>query len=149
MLSLSASSGAYLLRDAPLPPGRGRGDYRQIVIGQDIGFARHHLQVWTEVYAARFEVPGVGDADTLAQRVPFPCLWRVAGPRVRIPQGSEMRHRSPGVTQSYEGRHAFKRPCRGTIACSRGNRTPAVASARHAAERGLRVTSSGSRSSPG
>ena len=27
---------------------------------------RHHLQLWAEVYEARFEVPRVGDADTLA-----------------------------------------------------------------------------------
>jgi predicted porin len=31
-----------------------------------VSFAWRHWQVWGEVHAARFEVPGVGDADTLA-----------------------------------------------------------------------------------
>ena len=63
-----ASEGSYLLPEArrTLAPGRGLGDYRERVLGQDIGFAWHHLQVWTEIYAARFEIPLVGNADTLA-----------------------------------------------------------------------------------
>jgi predicted porin len=65
---VSASSGPYLRAGAErsLPAGRGMGDYRQIVVGHDIAFAWHHLQLWSEVYAARFEIPGVGDADTVA-----------------------------------------------------------------------------------
>ena len=47
----------------------GRGDYRQWVIGQDVGFAWHHLQVWGEVFGARLEIPTVGHADTLAYYV--------------------------------------------------------------------------------
>lgn len=68
---LSGSSGAYLLPDAPtlLNPFHGRGDYRQLVVGQDFSFARRHLQVWGEIYAARFEIPVVGPADTLAYYV--------------------------------------------------------------------------------
>jgi predicted porin len=31
-----------------------------------MSFAWHHLQLWAEVYEARFEVPNVGNADTLA-----------------------------------------------------------------------------------
>jgi hypothetical protein len=64
----SASSGAYLAPEAEvtLPAGRDRGDYQQRVFGQDIGFAWHHLQIWAEVYEARFEVPNVGNADTIA-----------------------------------------------------------------------------------
>lgn len=65
---LSASSGAYLrpFVQRSLAPGHGRGDYRERVLGQDIAFAWHHWQVWTEIYAARFEVPTVGNAGTVA-----------------------------------------------------------------------------------
>jgi hypothetical protein len=65
---LSASEGAYFRPEAAtsLPLGSQIGDYRQRVLGQDISFAWHHVQLWAEVYEARFEVPRVGDADTLA-----------------------------------------------------------------------------------
>ena len=65
---LSASEGPYFRREAEpmLPPGRGIGDYREFVLGQDVSFAWHHLQLWAEFYEARFEVPRVGDADTVA-----------------------------------------------------------------------------------
>ena len=64
----SVSNGSYFRAEAQqtLPPGRDIGDYRELVVGQDASFARHHLQVWAEVYEARFEVPRVGNADTLA-----------------------------------------------------------------------------------
>src|SRR5215510_3617501 len=64
----SASEGPYFQRQAQptLPPGRDIGDYREYVLGQDASFAWHHLQVWAEVYEARFEVPRTGNADTLA-----------------------------------------------------------------------------------
>ena len=64
----SASQGPYFRREAErtLPPGRDIDDYREFVLGQDASFAWHHLQVWAEVYEARFEVPNVGDADTFA-----------------------------------------------------------------------------------
>lgn len=65
---LSASRGSYLQPEGSfsLPPGRGIGDYRQTVLGHDVSFAWHHFQFWAEVYAARFEIPQVGDADTVA-----------------------------------------------------------------------------------
>ena len=68
---LSASEGPYFRREAEatLPPGRGIGDYREFVLGQDASFAWHHLQVWAEFYEARFEVPRVGNADTFAYYV--------------------------------------------------------------------------------
>lgn len=68
---LSASEGPYFQRQAQpfLPPGRDISDFREYVLGQDASFAWHHLQVWAEVYEARFEVPTVGDADTLAYYV--------------------------------------------------------------------------------
>ena len=70
-LGFSAACGPYL-RDvaAPtLPAGRGIGDYREIVFGQDVGFAWHHWQVWAEIYESRFEVPRVGGADTFSYYV--------------------------------------------------------------------------------
>jgi predicted porin len=65
---LSASDGPYFRSEAEqtLPPGRSIGDYREFVLGQDVSFALHHLQLWAEFYEARFEVPRVGDADTFA-----------------------------------------------------------------------------------
>ena len=64
----SVSNGSYFRAEAQqtLPPGRDIGDYRELVVGQDASFAWHHLQVWAEVYEARFKVPRVGNADTLA-----------------------------------------------------------------------------------
>jgi len=70
-LGLSASEGPYFRREAEstLPPGRDIDDYREFVLGQDASFAWRHLQVWAEVYEARFEVPRVGNADTFAYYV--------------------------------------------------------------------------------
>jgi hypothetical protein len=67
----SASEGPYFRPEAEqtLPPGRDIGDYREFVLGQDISFAWHHLQLWVEFYEARFEVPTVGNADTFAYYV--------------------------------------------------------------------------------
>jgi hypothetical protein len=64
----SMADGVYLRPEAEqtLPPGRDIGDYHEFVLGQDASFAWHHLQLWAEVYEARFEVPRVGHADTLA-----------------------------------------------------------------------------------
>jgi hypothetical protein len=64
----SASEGPYFRTEAEqtLPRGRDIDDYRELVLGQDISFAWHHLQLWAEFYEARFEVPRVGDADTFA-----------------------------------------------------------------------------------
>jgi hypothetical protein len=64
----SVSSGAYLLPEAAptLPRGTSIGDFREKVLAQDISFAWHHLQLWAEVYETRFEVPRIGNADTLA-----------------------------------------------------------------------------------
>jgi hypothetical protein len=65
---VSVSDGAYFRSEAEstLPRGRDTGDFRELVLGQDASFAWHHLQLWAEVYEARFEIPRVGDADTLA-----------------------------------------------------------------------------------
>ncbi len=41
-------------------------DFNQIPLGGDVSYAWRHWQFWAEVFASRFEVPFVGDADTLA-----------------------------------------------------------------------------------
>src|SRR5437870_9040179 len=70
-LGVSVSDGAYFRPEAEptLPHGRNIGDYRELLVGQDISFAWHHLQLWAEFYEARFQVPRVGDADTFAYYV--------------------------------------------------------------------------------
>lgn len=68
---LSASDGTYPHEAAEpsLPPGYGLNDYREVVIGQDIGFAWHHFQFWAEAYEARFRIPAIGDLDTFSYYV--------------------------------------------------------------------------------
>jgi hypothetical protein len=63
---LSATDGPYFRPEAEqtLPPGRDIGNYREFLLGQDVSFAWHHLQLWAEFYEVRFEVPRIGDADT-------------------------------------------------------------------------------------
>lgn len=65
---VSASDGPYFRPEAAptLPIGRNIGDYHQFLLGQDISYAFHHLQLWAEFYQVRFQVPRVGDADTFA-----------------------------------------------------------------------------------
>jgi len=67
-LGFSASTGSYLRPEvAPaLPPGRRLNDYRQTVLGEDLAYAWHYWQLWAEIYQARFAVPRVGNAATLA-----------------------------------------------------------------------------------
>ena len=67
-VGFSASGGPYLLSAAAadLRAGRGIGDYRELVLAQDVSFAWHHLQLWAEFYEARFEVPRIGNADTFS-----------------------------------------------------------------------------------
>lgn len=65
---VSAANGPYLRPSArtTVAPGFGLGDYRQLVLAADAAFAWHHWQVWAELYRTRFEIPRIGDADTLA-----------------------------------------------------------------------------------
>jgi len=65
---ISASSAPYLRPEAQisLPPGRDIGDYRELILAQDISYSHGHLQLWAEFFETRFEVPHVGDADTFA-----------------------------------------------------------------------------------
>jgi hypothetical protein len=63
----SASDGTYLRKDAEyLPPGAGFGDYHERVLAQDASFEWHHMQIWAEAFEARFDLPHIGDADTLS-----------------------------------------------------------------------------------
>lgn len=66
-LGFSASSGAYMQPNATptLPVGTRFSDFHQTLMGQDIGFAWHHWQLWAEAYEIRFEVPRIGNADLL------------------------------------------------------------------------------------
>lgn len=67
-LGLSGSSGTYLapLAEAMLPPAYSLNDYQQVTWGADLSYAWHHLQVWAELFAVRFENPRLGPADTFA-----------------------------------------------------------------------------------
>jgi hypothetical protein len=67
----SAAEGPYLSPNArPLQLSEsGLDDYRQFVLGQDISYARGHLQIWAEAFEARFQVPRLGDADVFAYYV--------------------------------------------------------------------------------
>lgn len=70
-VGFSASAGSYLreFAGATIAAQTGRGDYRQTVLAHDVAFAWRHWQVWGEIYASRFEIPHVGDADTGAYYV--------------------------------------------------------------------------------
>ena len=65
---ISASGGPYLdsVAEPTLPRGRDIGDYRELVLGQDVSFAWHHLQLWAEFFETRFEIPRIGNADVFA-----------------------------------------------------------------------------------
>ncbi|MEO8613724.1 MAG: hypothetical protein ABI600_01170 [Luteolibacter sp.] len=67
VIGFSASEGPYFTDQArsTLPPGTGINDFNEMVLGQDVSFAWSHWQFWAEVYEARFDVPNVGNADTL------------------------------------------------------------------------------------
>lgn len=68
---LSASEGSYLNASAKpsLAPQTGLSDYRQIVIGHDVSFEWRYWQIWAEIFAARFEIPLVGNADVYSYYV--------------------------------------------------------------------------------
>ena len=65
---VSGSIGTYLTKEASgtTAAGHSLSDYRQIVLGQDISYAWHHWELWAEVFESRFEIPEVGNADSLA-----------------------------------------------------------------------------------
>jgi len=63
---LSGSTGTYLQPSATIPLGQKLDNYRELVIGQDVSYAWHHLQVWAEIYEVRFQIPHVGNADVVS-----------------------------------------------------------------------------------
>ena len=69
-LGASFSRGAYLQPDARntagFPAGRSLGDFKETTFAGDVSYAWHHLQLWGEAFFTRFQVPHVGDADTVA-----------------------------------------------------------------------------------
>ncbi len=66
----SFAEGPYLQPDArPLLDGGQASDFRQFVLGQDISYARGHLQIWAEAFQSRFEIPRLGNADVFAYYV--------------------------------------------------------------------------------
>ncbi|HLP10201.1 MAG TPA: hypothetical protein VK178_18710 [Opitutaceae bacterium] len=67
-LGFSCSRGEYLDRSphSRFPAGIDRHDYRQTVIAHDLSYAWRKSQLWAEIYAARFAMPGVADLDTVA-----------------------------------------------------------------------------------
>ena len=67
-VGVSVSDSAYFLPFATpsLPPGTSRHDYCEQVLAHDLSFAWRHLQVWAEIFYARFDVPYVGEASTVS-----------------------------------------------------------------------------------
>jgi hypothetical protein len=65
---VSFSVGPYLNSEAEeyLAPGRSIGDYQQMTLGYDASYAWRRWQLWSELFLTRFEVPGLGNADSLA-----------------------------------------------------------------------------------
>lgn len=69
----SFSAGTYLQPEAEqiaaFPAGRDVGDFWQTTVAADAAFAWRRWQLWGELFLSRFEVPNVGDADSLAYYV--------------------------------------------------------------------------------
>jgi hypothetical protein len=67
---ISAGEGSYLRPNAyPLPNGTDFGEYRQYLLGQEVSYARGHLQLWAEAFESRFQIPELGNADVFAYYV--------------------------------------------------------------------------------
>jgi hypothetical protein len=58
----NASYGSYFISSAPVLVDH----FRQLTVGPDVSFSWRHWQFWGEAMASRFEVPGVGNAETVA-----------------------------------------------------------------------------------
>ncbi len=67
-LGVSASEGVYLQPgvESSFYGAYRLRDYKQQVLAQDLSFAWHHLQVWAELFSARFTLPEADDARTTA-----------------------------------------------------------------------------------
>jgi hypothetical protein len=64
----SFSHGPYMLppEDLLTAGGPRKSRFKQTTVGSDIRYAWRHCEIWAEAFASRFEVPAVGDADTIA-----------------------------------------------------------------------------------
>ena len=67
-LGFSVSDSIYLAPDAAktIPEGRRYRDYRELLLGEDFSFEWHRVQVWAELFEARFAIPHVGAARCIA-----------------------------------------------------------------------------------
>lgn len=74
----SGHHGPYLLgkAEATLPAGRRIDEFDQTTAGLDASFAWRKLQIWSELFLSRFEVPNVEDAETAAYYVEARWRWR-------------------------------------------------------------------------
>ena len=65
---LSGSSGSYLDPSARGTEwgGMGLNDYKEKVVGVDVSFAWHYLQVWAEAFHGTFEIPWVSDVELVS-----------------------------------------------------------------------------------
>jgi hypothetical protein len=63
---VSGSGGVYFRPEAAPELPHPRSHYHQFLLGQDVSFAWHHWQLWAEIYEARFEIPRLGNADSLS-----------------------------------------------------------------------------------
>ena len=64
---ISVGEGSYLRPNAyPLPNETDFAEYRQYLLGQEMSYARGHLQVWAEAFESRFQIPQLGEADVFA-----------------------------------------------------------------------------------
>ncbi|MGV3664374.1 MAG: porin [Prosthecobacter sp.] len=84
-LGTSFSHGPYMtdIANRTLPAGTSVNDFTQTTWGIDAGYAHRKWQLWSELLAARFEVPRVGDVDVLSGYVEAkykitPQLWAAA-----------------------------------------------------------------------
>lgn len=72
-LGTSFSYGSYLQAGAEevagFPAGKSVADFKQTLVGADLSYAWRHLEIWSEFFASRFEVPNVGDANSVAYYV--------------------------------------------------------------------------------
>ena len=78
---LSISQGPYLQdRVASLLSARQDiDDFDQLTIGGDLAWARGHFQLWTEIIYSSFEVPNIGQVETIAYYLEAKYKW---SPRV-------------------------------------------------------------------
>jgi hypothetical protein len=81
----SFSHGPYLREDAEptLPADADVDDFDQTTAGLDLSYERRRLQIWAELVQSRFEVPRVGEVETLGGFIeirykPAPRWW-IAG----------------------------------------------------------------------